>query len=143
MSTRATISVTGVGAADLSAFLTQDGFLNMLEIVVEEELTTAGVRGRRWRTVSQQYPPFTAESTAPAADWGQAVNLKQLYESFVGQLCTLLVFSGGRTYIGRDVKIRAVAAVPVPGELADADRTIAPCHIVATWSFVFTREGDT
>jgi hypothetical protein len=140
----ASLSVAGIGAASFTNFLNAEGFINNFQIAQEEEMTSEGVAGRRWRLVSLQFEPFTVETVAAAANYAQAVNLKQLYASMQrsGALATLVLDAGGRTYIGRDVKIRMVTAMPINGELAMSDRTIADAHCLATWSLEFTQEGD-
>ena len=142
MSLIATISVTGVGAINAVSFITAKGFLDLFPLVTEEELTTAGVDGRRWRTISRQFPPFQAQTDSQCADFTQAVNLKRLCELMVGEVCTLTVSIGGRTYIGRDVHILAVMAQPMPGKLIVAGGSASNAYLTATWSLVFTREGD-
>lgn len=139
----ASLSVQAVGSAEFVNFLPPEGFLNNFQVASEEEMESAGINGKRWRLRSLQFEPFTVETCAAAGDHAQAVNLKRLYGLMRGELATLLLTSAGRTYIGRDVKIRSVIATPINGELAMSDRTITAAHLVATWSLVFTREGDT
>ena len=142
MSIIATISVAGVGSITTVSFVTPKGFLDNFPQVTEEELTTAGVDGRRWRTIARQFPPFQAQTDSQCADFTQAVNLKRLCELFVGEVCTLTVAIGGRTYIGRDVHVLAVLAQPRPGKLVVAGGAASNAYLTATWSLVFTREGD-
>jgi hypothetical protein len=138
----ASLSVAGIGSVDFVNFLPPEGFLNNFKVAVEEEMDSAGVEGRRWRLISRQFEPFTVETVAAAGDHSQAVNLKTLYGSLRGELATLILISGGRSYLGRDVKIRSVIAMPVNGELVLSDGSITNAHCLATWSLVFTREGD-
>lgn len=138
----ASLSVQAIGSADFTNFLPPEGFLNNFQVASEEEMEVAGVNGKRWRLRSLQFEPFTVETCAAAADFTQAVNLKRLYGLMRGELATLILVSGGRSYLGRDVKIKSVIAVPVNGELAMSDRSITAAHCVATWSLEFTREGD-
>jgi hypothetical protein len=140
----ANLSVAGAGSASFVNFLPLEGFLNDFQTAAEEEMESEGIAGRRWRLVSLQYQPFTVETVAAAGDYAQAVDLKRLYGELQrsGGLATLVLEAGGRTYVGRDVKIRSVVATPINGELAMSDGTVVGAHCVATWSLEFTRESD-
>lgn len=118
-------------------FLTEEGFQNEQAEINEEELTTPGVDGRRFRTVLRLHEPTAAETTQDCATYNDAKALKKLYQSFRGRNCILNVNAGGISYSYQRVHISAVKAFAHPGKIAGAGASASSAAFVdATWSLV-------
>jgi len=124
------------------AFLTAvapTGFPLTLFSHQEEELTTPGVDGRRWRTVFDQAAPFTLDTIQDCATYSAAMTLAETYHRTRGRLITLTATIGGTTRTFSrlhilDVTVRATPARTVgSGVLAGATAAV-----VATWTLVGT-----
>jgi len=106
-----TISYRGQSLSFLNA-RTERGAPNTLPVIQEEELFTAGVSGKRWRTVFKQYEPTRLFTVIDCATYSDAISNKVLSETFKGALARLQVAIDGNTYVFRDVHV------------ADADATV-------------------
>lgn len=118
-------------------FLTEEGFQGEVQQIQEEELTTPGVDGRRFRSIFKQYVPTQADTTIDCATYNDAKAVKKLYEGFVGKNGTLSVTAGGVAYNYRKVHIAAVKASAHVGNVSGSGVSGGnTAYVDATWSFI-------
>lgn len=118
----------------LAAAATEGGFLFQTAEVVEEKLTTAGVDGARWRTLSEQMLPATIEAVAEALSWQDAVSRADAYRAMKGSLVVVTWTAGGYTYRYKDVHVAGVDAKPVAGSVVGGGASSsATNHVRVTW----------
>ncbi len=104
---------------------------------VEEELTSSGVTGRRWRTIYDQLPEFEVETMMDATSYSEGIALAKSYLSARGRLASLVMTMGNLTQVYRRLHIVDVAPKVRAGATAGAGVTAgAAASIVATWRLV-------
>jgi hypothetical protein len=143
MTTLATITLTqsdGVGAGysiAFDAFKTDEGaLLNEFGVGIDEELTTNGVNGTRWRRRFRQFVPFTAISAGGYGSydlaWSDAVKIR----GSVGDYCSLGISIDGVNYEGRATKILGADPQVYSGKYVSNSGVLSAC-IVCRWRLQF------
>jgi hypothetical protein len=135
----ATITTDTGTVLSLDKFLTGDGRVPDFAQVVEEELTANGVDGRRFRTVSNRYPEFTAAALETAATYAAAVTRCRIYDGMVGQNVKLQITNLGGSTVYNYLRVHVKAATPraVPGTVAgSASGASHVAHIEASLTMV-------
>ncbi len=114
----------------LSAQATEGGFLYATSERAEEKLTTPGVDGARWRTVSEQMLPATLDCVAESLSFQDAVARGDAYRNLKGTLVAVSWTAGGFTYRYKDVHVADVQAKPVMGVVVGGGAsTSAVAHV--------------
>jgi hypothetical protein len=130
---------TGNGAGLVLPFLTfatPTGWLVDQYAVDEEELRSPGVDGRRYRTESQQFPPFTAETIADADSYAAAIARARQYLRTQGGYGDLAVTIDGTEYRIRRVHVLHVAPRCQPGKVVGAGASAAAAaSVLGAWTF--------
>ena len=116
---------------------TERGAPNAIPVVQEEVLSTAGVDGKRWRTVFKQYEPTVLFTVTDCSTYAYAVSNKALAESFKGVLARLQITLGGTPYAFRDAHIEAVQATAFPGPAVGEGAT-GLAHLTVFWTIIPT-----
>ena len=118
---------------------TDAGYINDTPTEQAQELTTPGVRGRRWRTVFEQFEPFQLYTVIDAATYAAAIQTKRTIEGFAEGLARLDVTIAGANYSFTDVKVLGKpAAALVPFRAIGANAT-GQAHVICLWNLVLTR----
>jgi hypothetical protein len=108
-------------------------------VVVEEELTTPGVDGRRWRTQSRQFPTITVETVSGCTNFAEAVDKSTAYGKLVGTLVDISITADGVPFVFNKVHVASVVGEPRRGDVSGADAgTPATAYVYSTWTFVET-----
>lgn len=116
---------------------TERGAPNAIPVIQEEVLTTAGVDGKRWRTVFKQYEPTVLYTVIDCSTFAVAVSNKAVAESFKGALVRLQTTLGGNPYAFRDAHVEDVQATAFPGPAVGEGAT-GQAHVVAVFTIVPT-----
>ncbi len=123
---------------DFLTFLTvEGGFLLDEPAAVEEELTTPGVDGMRWRIESYQHRRAVIQTVAALVDFPSAIHQGREYLKAVGRLATVSPGITGLSF--SNVHVVDVRPTPRPGPPvgggASSDST---AHILALWTLQLT-----
>jgi hypothetical protein len=116
---------------------TERGAPNAIPVIMEEVLTTAGVDGKRWRTVNKQYVPTVLFTVVDCSTFAYAISNKAIAESFKGALVRLQLTLGGSPYAFRDAHVEDVQATAFPGPAVGEGAT-GTAHLVVLWTIVPT-----
>ena len=127
---------TGTATLSLDQFLTPDGRIPDVAKVVEEELTAAGVDGRRFRDLSRRYQPFTVQTIETSTSYVSAVTRCREYDKMQGKNVSMSVTIGGNAYSYQKVHCMSATPVAVPGSVAGSATPSNAAHIQATLTFV-------
>ena len=120
----------------------EGGFLLDEPAAVEEELTTPGVDGKRWRIESYQHRPVVIETVAALTDFYSAVQQARQYHKAVGKLATVNLTSGDEDYVFESVHIVDVRPIPRPGRpVGGGASASSEAHLVALWTLQLTSFG--
>jgi hypothetical protein len=119
------MSVGTITSADgnqyvIELFRTDRGAVEDVAVVEEEELTAAGVDGRRWRTVGNRYRPFTATILQTCLNYVSAVGQAKTYDEMIGTLIGIDITLDGAGYTYPDVHVTGVRMRAMPGKVAGA-----------------------
>lgn len=120
-------------------FLTADGRVPDWPVTVEEELTAAGVDGRRFREVSQRLPTFVVQTLETTTTYATAVSKCRQYDGIVGGIVRLVITNLGGTavYTYERVHVRAATPRAMPGVVAgSASGSSHAAYIEATLTLV-------
>lgn len=124
-------------------FRTDDGRVPDVLQIQEEELQANGVDGRRFRTINNQYRPFTAQTLETVATYSQGVTRARAYDLIKGQNVRLAIINmGGAQMTYHRVHVNEVRAVPVPGAVAGAATTADAAHVVCDWRMTVMEVDD-
>lgn len=132
----ASLRMTGGGSSETFTFLTlttDSGYVLDQEMIEEEVLETAGVDGRRFRTMFKQHSPTPTRTVAAAASFGDAVILANSYRKAKGRIGSLSITAGARseTIV---VHVREVDAQPRAGQVVGAAASSGnTAHVLCTW----------
>lgn len=112
-------SAVSIPSFSFDTFPTVDGYPSFEPEIVEEEMTSPGIDGKRWRTVFSQYPPVIVDDANPAwtavSNHILAATLADTMRKAKGRFGLLTVLSGGTRTIKMNVHISAVRARVNPG----------------------------
>lgn len=123
----------------LSFSILAGGFPSRRPMVVEEEILSPGVSGRRWRTVYEQHPAVTAETVSEASDFQHASAVAEAMRKAKGETATLSVTVDGISYRFKNVHISDVAPIPRSGAVVGGGATAnTNGHVVCRWTFELT-----
>lgn len=116
-----------------------DGFPYDQPMIQEEVLETAGVDGRRWRTVNKQHETRVFETVSDYTSFALAVqDAKKMLRS-KGGLGSLSITAASAGYFFTDVHVQDVRAIVSPGAAVGTGANSASAATVrATWSVAFT-----
>ena len=135
--------VDQVGTVYFSACPTDRGRVPTGNVWTLEELMASGVDGRRWRRRFRQRIPFRMMSTADGATASAGEALAELYETLIGEFCTLTVIRAGVTKTWRRVKIRGCVTNLQPGSLTGFGADAASAFVLdAQWDLVLTEDAS-
>jgi hypothetical protein len=122
---------------DWIAASTPDGAPEFAKIQQEEELTTPGVNGRRYRTIFEQYRPFDVECFSDHASFDVALDQQYRAVRLKGRIVDLSWTMAGTTYPGRAIHIAEATARVAPGRTAGTYSTSgSTCVVIATFRLV-------
>lgn len=111
-----------------------EGFFADRSFINEEELTTPGVSGARWRTIYEQFPDFTVRTVTQATTVANAISYKRLIERvFPGKNMTLSATINGTNYTMKNAHVKAARATVVPGPLHGVGVSNANAHVITQW----------
>jgi len=100
---------------------TADGFASFEDMHEEEELTSPGIDGKRWRTVYDMIPQVVVDAGNPAftavATHSAACDLADKMRRAKGRFGLLVVVTGGTRTTRLYVHITAVSPRVVPGTI--------------------------
>jgi len=97
---------------------TPNGSPDLTLQTVEEELTSAGVDGRRFRTIHKQYSPFQVIAISDHADFDGADAQKWEVEKLVGRVVDVAWTVAGGSYTIRALHVSAASTRVVMGRTA-------------------------
>lgn len=103
MPTACTITPDAGGSYACEVFQTDRGLVSDQSVIIEEELTTPGVNGRRFRTVRTSAQEFTATVVITTSTVAAAKTAIEAFDALVGNLCDLAHVVDGTTYNYTDV----------------------------------------
>lgn len=109
--------------------------------VMEEELSSPGVNGRRFRTVFDQFPETTVETLSSVTNYTAAVAEARQHLLCKGRLARLSVVVGGATLTYPKVHILDCAPVARVGSVVAADLTGAGASVACTWRLVLMQDA--
>lgn len=119
-------------------FPTVEGYASFEAAHEEEELTSPGIDGKRWRTVYDQIPQLVVDASAPAwtssSTHSTACDLADKMRKARGRFGMLIVSSGGTRTIRLNVHVTAVAPRVSPGPLVGAGLT-GIAAVASAWVF--------
>lgn len=102
-------------------FPTPEGYGSFQAMHEEEELTSPGVNGKRWRTVFDQFPPINISTDNPAwtavASHVAACTLADQMRRARGRYGMLVIVSGGTRTLRVLVHVASVAPRAIPGPI--------------------------
>jgi hypothetical protein len=110
---------------------------NFEPVPQEEVLETPGVNGRRWRVIFRQYERMRFFTVTDCTNYADALDKKELAESFKGKLVRLEQSIDVASYATKDAHVEAVEATAFPGPAVGNGAT-GTAHLVATWVIVPT-----
>jgi len=115
----------------------EGGFLLDEPAAVEEELTTPGVDGKRWRIESYQHRPVVVETVAAVTDFFSATEQCRQYLKAVGQLAKVTL--SDLDLVFDSVHVLDVRPVPRPGKpVGGGASSDSDAHVVALWTLQLT-----
>ncbi len=118
----------------LTAAVVEGGFLFQTPEVVEEKLTTPGVDGSRWRTVSNQMLPASIDAVSEALSFLNAVSAASAFRFMKGELVPVVWTTGGYTYRYKDVHVSDVQCKPTAGAVVGGGASSsAVAHVRTLW----------
>lgn len=127
-------------------FPSLDGYPSFQAWNEEEELTSSGVDGKRWRTVFKQVPPIVISDEAPAwtavATHVAACTLADSMRAAKGRFGQLVVTSGGTRTLYISVHVTAVRARVNPGPIVGPGISGA-ASVASSWVFDVFGEAET
>jgi hypothetical protein len=131
---------TNGGRFDFLTAVTPNGSPLVEALHQEEELIVFGVNGRRWRTIYDQYEPFTMETSADTTSYTTAVTIREYYRLCRGRFAVLSLTASDYSSRFR-VHVMEVNARCMPGRTVGANVTAsAIAVIVCTWTLVRVAE---
>lgn len=145
----ATVSImhplSSVGTLNFLAATSQTGWPIDVATVVEEELTSPGIDGKRWRTQMHQHTEIQMNTLADATSWDLAKQQAQLYlQAVTGDPVTLTSTIAGTTYRWRNVHILGVQPLVAPGGCFGAGAASgSAAHIIGTWRLILVNPFGT
>lgn len=110
---------------------------NFAPVAQEEVLETPGVNGRRWRVVFRQYERMRMVTITDCTNYADALEKKELAESFRGKLVRLEQEISLSSYAIINAHVEAVEAIAFPGPAVGNGAT-GTAHLLTTWSIVPT-----
>lgn len=106
---------------NFDTFPTVDGYASYEIMHEEEELTSPGIDGRRWRTIYDQTQPLVVDAGNPAitaaSNHSSACDLADKMRRAKGRFGVLVVASGGTRTIRINVHVTAVMPRVNPGPI--------------------------
>lgn len=129
-------AAAGIPNFSFDTFPTVDGYPSFQTEIQEEELTSPGIDGKRWRTVFSQYPPVVVDESNPA--WTAvsthilAANLADLMRQAKGRFGLLTVSTGGTRTVKMNVHVSAVRARVNPGSIVGPSIS-GSASVFSTW----------
>lgn len=115
------------------------GFLFDEPAAVEEELTTPGVDGKRWRIESYQHRPVVVETLAALVNFTSAIAQARVYHKAVGRLASVYVGIGSGSEQFTNVHVLDVRPIPRPGKpVGGGASTDSEAHVIALWTLQLT-----
>lgn len=119
---------------------TPEGAIVNMNMAEEEELTTPGVDGMRWRLRHFQYQPFTLQTTQDFANEADTAIAQAYCRLAVGRTGTLSLGFRGFVRTWNYVHIAGCMPKIVPGPLFGIGATSGSAMtIVATWTLRLTQ----
>lgn len=109
--------------------------------VAEEELTSPGVSGRRFRTIYDQYPETVIETLSSVTTYTAAVAEARQHLLCKGRLARMSVVVGGATLTYPRVHILDCEPVARIGSVIAAGLTGAGASVACTWRIVLMSEA--
>ena len=136
--TAAYITHPTYGTWGFASMLTPTGWPIDQANAVEEELTSPGVDGKRWRTSSVQETEIQITSLSDFTSYDLAIVAARTYLKMKsGDPVLILVTIRGVNYRFRNVHILDVMPRAVPGTVVGADATAnSVAHVVTEWRAV-------
>jgi len=117
----------------------EGGWPSKQPMVVEEEIVSPGVSGRRWRTMYEQHPSITVETVSEANNWLVAEDVATAMRKAKGELGTLTITVDSQAYRFKDVHISDVAPVMRIGAIIGGGALAnMNAHVVTRWTFELT-----
>lgn len=117
-------------------FPSADGYASYQGMHEEEELTSAGVNGKRWRTVFDQWQPLVVEAAwMSQSSHSVACNTADQMRAAKGRQGLLIVGSGGTRTVRLNVHVTAVRPVVSPGIIIGPGITTGAAAVVSSWVF--------
>lgn len=102
-------------------FPTAEGYPSFQDVHEEEELTSAGIDGKRWRTIYDQIPQLVVDAGNPAwtavANHSAACDLADEMRRAKGRFGRLVIISGGTRTIRLNVHITSIVPRVYPGAI--------------------------
>jgi hypothetical protein len=111
---------------------------NLALAAEEEELTSPGIDGRRYRTTFRQYAPFSVSVISDHATYAEAWNQKWNIELLKGRVADLIWTIAGTVYPVRSLHITDATAAITMGASAGPNATSGATAIV-TGEITFAR----
>jgi hypothetical protein len=105
---------------------------------ISEELTSAGVDGRRWRTLYKMHPEFTLSTVTECSAYSVAISQRNKAEGLTNKLVDLVLTIDGNVYLFGNVHVNAVLARAVAGVVIASGSTGGAAHLMCEWSLTMT-----
>lgn len=122
------------GVFSFDTFLTPDGWAAYIAQHVQEELTTPGVNGKRWRTVFDQAPQLQARCVSAQADYATAVATAARLRETVGRYANIVLTTGALA-IKLKVYIAAAPSTALPGPVVVAGSGATASGVLCEFTF--------
>lgn len=140
-----TISSTTIDGYPLSfsfdTFPCENGYPSGEAEHVEEELTTPGVDGKRWRRIYDQIPQLVVTGAwVSSSTHVLACKTADQMKTAVGREGLLIPLSGGTRFARLLVHVARVRAVVSPGIIIGPGITTGAAAVVSDWIFDVVKE---
>jgi hypothetical protein len=129
------------GSLTFHTFKSDTGFPVDVNEPIEEELTTFGVDGRRWRRRFKQFRPFVAQTSTGVADYAAGVALARLMIQEKGNTKELSLWAGGTVFTINLAKCMDVQPQVVAGTYIAGVSGSFKAAVICKWTFVTVRVG--
>lgn len=138
-----TLRTSGIDPGPLTfafdTFPSADGYASFQSQHQEEELTSPGVDGKRWRTIFDQIPQLVVEGAWTAVSTHSAAcDLADQMRSAMGRQGLLIIVSGGTRSIRLNVHVTAVRPIVNPGVIVGPGVSTGAASVMSTWTFDIT-----
>ncbi len=130
----ANLNVSPIGGFVFLTASTPSGWPLDQVATFEEELTSPGVDGRRWRSDSLQHMPIFMQTVIDLASYDEAISIARKYRRCKGLIGNLSISISGTTHVYPKVHIAEAMPRCLPGRVSGAGAAASnAAFIVCDW----------